>query len=80
MTILELKLSTAIKEAGDIEDVRLSKEDAAYILGLLKEQEPLPAEMEGGGSTWWMVCGDCHGSIDTNDHYCKHCGRKVKWS
>ena len=39
MTIIELKLSTAIKEAGDIEDVRLMKEDAEYILGLLKKAD-----------------------------------------
>lgn len=45
-----------------------------------KEEEGTPAELEGGGTTWWMVCGDCHGAIDTNDRYCKHCGVKVKWS
>lgn len=39
MTIIELKLSTAIKEAGDIEDVRLMKEDAEYILELLKKAD-----------------------------------------
>lgn len=45
-----------------------------------KEEEGTPAELEGGGTTWWMVCGECHGAIDTNDRYCKHCGGKVKWS
>lgn len=45
-----------------------------------KEEEATPAEIEGGGSTWWIVCGECRGPIDTNDHYCKHCGKKVKWS
>lgn len=44
------------------------------------KEEGTPAELEGGGSTWWMVCGECRGPIDTNDHYCKHCGKKVKWS
>ena len=44
------------------------------------KEEEIPAELEGGGSTWWMVCGDCHGTIETNDRYCKHCGRKVRWS
>ena len=44
------------------------------------KEEGTPAELEGGGSTWWMVCGECHGAIDTNDRYCKHCGVKVKWS
>lgn len=45
-----------------------------------KEEEATTAEIEGGGSTWWIVCGECRGQIDTNDHYCKHCGRKVRWS
>lgn len=49
-------------------------------ISMLKEQEPVQAELEGGGSTWWIVCGECRGPIDTNDHYCKHCGKKVKWS
>ena len=46
----------------------------------LEQKEPLPAEMEGGGSSWWYVCGDCHGAININDHYCRHCGRGVTWT
>ena len=30
MTLLELTLETAINEAGEFKDVRLSKEDAEY--------------------------------------------------
>ena len=41
--------------------------------------EPAEAEIEGGGSSWFYVCGDCHGIIDWKDAYCHHCGRKVKW-
>jgi hypothetical protein len=48
------------------------------ILSLLKEQEPVKPEMEGGGSTWWHVCGECHGTIDSSDSFCRHCGRPVK--
>lgn len=48
------------------------------ILLLLKEQEPVEAEIEGGGSTWWYVCGECHGTINASDRYCKHCGRRIK--
>ena len=44
---------------------------------LLKEQEAVEAEIEGGGSSWWYVCGECHGTIDRADQYCRHCGRKV---
>jgi hypothetical protein len=47
-------------------------------LAMLKEQDPVEPELEGGGSTWWHVCGECHGAIDTSDRYCKHCGRRIK--
>lgn len=39
MNVLELRLETAINEAREFMDVRLSKEDAEKILALLKEQE-----------------------------------------
>jgi hypothetical protein len=45
----------------------------------LKEQDPVKAEIEGGGHTWWYVCPECHGSIDSKDHFCRHCGQAVKW-
>ena len=40
--------------------------------------DPVQAEIEGGGSTWWYECGECHGQLDVNDIFCRHCGRKVK--
>ena len=45
---------------------------------LLKEQDPVEPELEGGGSTWWHVCGECHGAIDVSDNFCKHCGRRIR--
>lgn len=39
---------------------------------------PTTIELEGGGTTWWYVCGECHGAIDENDLFCRHCGRPVK--
>lgn len=47
---------------------------------LLKEQDPVPAELEGGGSNWWNVCGECHGLINSSDNYCRHCGRRILWN
>ncbi len=44
----------------------------------LKEQDPVEPELEGGGSTWWNVCGECHGAIDVSDNFCKHCGRRIR--
>ena len=44
-------------------------------LGIL---EPKPAEIEGGGSTWWHVCPECHGQVDKGDSFCRHCGQALK--
>ena len=57
------------------EAVRQLKADA---LTMLKEQEPVEIEMEGGGSTWWYVCEECRGSVDRGDRFCRHCGRPFK--
>ena len=49
-------------------------------LALLKKHIPVAYEMEGDGRTpfWYWVCGECHGQIDSNDHYCRHCGQAIK--
>ena len=54
------------------------KDKILKAIDLLKEQEPAEIEREGGGSTWWYVCGECHGAVDLSDQYCKHCGRKLR--
>ena len=41
-------------------------------------EEEAEIEIEGGGSTWWYVCEDCHGAINDSDKYCRHCGRRLK--
>lgn len=38
------------------------------------------AEIEGGGLTWFFVCGECHTAIDSNDKYCRQCGRGIVWA
>ena len=45
----------------------------------LVKQQTAEAELEGGGHTWFFVCGECHGSIDTHDKFCRHCGRGIIW-
>ena len=35
-------------------------------------------ELEGGGWCWWHVCPECHGAIDPEDHWCKHCGQALE--
>ena len=29
---------------------------------------------EHDGATCWFECSSCHGSVDIEDAYCKHCG------
>lgn len=53
-----------------------AKEMAAQ---MLRTQIDTPAEIEGGGHTWFYVCGECHGAIDSGDRFCKHCGQAVSW-
>ena len=37
------------------------------------------AELEGGGSSWWYVCSECHVAIDYKKTPCPHCGAEVTW-
>ena len=46
----------------------------------IAEQKPVEPEIEGGGYSWFYVCGECHGSINSYDKYCRHCGREIDWS
>lgn len=58
--------------------------DPSIIEEYRKEQEakdkriPKEMELEGGGSSWWYVCPECHGTIDLKDSFCRHCGQAVK--
>lgn len=47
-------------------------------LELLKEQEPVDMVPEGGGRSWWLVCEECHGAVDSSDKFCRHCGKLFK--
>ena len=44
----------------------------------LEAKQPKEMEIEGGGTRWWYVCPECHGAIDIQDHFCRHCGQAVK--
>ena len=44
----------------------------------LKRNIPQDKEIEGGGLSWWHVCPECHGEIDSQDHFCRYCGQAVK--
>jgi len=45
---------------------------------LLTRMNPKETEIEGGGQTWWYVCPECHGAVDSRDHFCKSCGQALK--
>ena len=42
------------------------------------QQDPVEAELEGGGHTWWNVWEKCRTAIDTKDKFCRECGRRFK--
>lgn len=37
-----------------------------------------PKEIEGGESSWWYVCTECHGTVGKDDTVCRHCGQLLK--
>ena len=54
-------------------------EDADAVLGeAIKQLTPEEIEIEGGGSSWWYVCPECHGQVDRQDRFCRHCGQALK--
>lgn len=74
-----LELARGVREGMPDSSVRFwnASEVAKKAAQELKKQIPQEIEMEGGGSTWWYVCPECHGAIDSRDHYCRHCGQAV---
>lgn len=34
---------------------------------------------EHDGATCWFECSSCHGSVDIEDAYCKHCGAVLEY-
>ena len=50
---------------------------AAYIIE--RETKTAEVELEGGGSSWWYVCGECHTAINPKDKFCHECGRRLIW-
>ncbi len=33
---------------------------------------------EHDGATCWFECSQCHGTVDIDDAYCKHCGAQME--
>ncbi len=34
---------------------------------------------ERDGATCWFECSHCHGTVDIEDAYCKHCGAVLEY-
>ena len=78
-TFLELARETTGPRPGTITCTAFwISEKAGKAAEELKRNVPQEMEIEGGGTTWWHVCPECHGAIDRDDQYCKHCGQAVK--
>lgn len=54
--------------------------DAIAMLERQKAVEPMIKTAVIPGKTWWYICGACNGSIDENDAFCRHCGRRMRWN
>lgn len=70
-----------IREKVDALSDTLKEDNELYqvLCGIHLILTPVPAEMEGGNTIYYFVCGECHGIVDTNDRFCKHCGTQISW-
>lgn len=73
-----LNKALTAKENFSYAKAEMSFEFIEMLIDILKKQEPMGTEIEGGGSTWWYVCPECHGAVDTWDRFCKHCGQALR--
>ena len=67
---------------GDADIYREHREAVKKAIELLKEQEPvepIEASAEDCPFVAVYVCPGCKLSINYEDNYCWHCGRKMKW-
>ena len=55
-------------------DSETCKKAAEELKGLI----PVKREIEGGGTTWFYVCEECHGQVDSRDRFCRHCGHPLE--
>ena len=53
--------------------------DVIELLMQRVKRKPVQAGLEGGGTTWWYVCEDCHTAINYKDNFCRECGRPLDW-
>lgn len=56
----------------------LSEMDSADVRENIKAQKVIGGG-DHDGATCWFECSHCHGAVDINDAYCKHCGAVLEY-
>lgn len=73
-------LKVAISQRDKDADLSIKSYQTSELMKDLAERiTPAEAEIEGSGSSWFYVCGECHGEIGARDQFCRHCGKPVEW-
>lgn len=75
------RMAIGLRESDPKESFRMFK--CSEVCGKAAEElqagENVEPEFEGGGHSWWWVCGECRTMIDERDKFCRECGRRLKW-
>ena len=77
---MKAKIELDVPEWQDGKEVTVYFQDTMEKKGICKAEEA-EADIEGGGMTWYFVCGECRTALpEHNAKYCPECGRKIKWT
>ena len=71
-------MARMVKKNAEVR-IACNSELADMIKGAYELLKPEPVEMEGGGSNWWYVCPECHGSVKYGTRFCGSCGKEIIW-
>ena len=72
------KLQQVYKEIhGGKRSLLIDTEPTADVRENIKAQKVIGGG-EHDGATCWFECSRCHGTVDIDDAYCKHCGADMR--
>ena len=74
-----LKGLSVITRRNDEIRIECNEQFRELITGAYDLLKPEQAEMEGGGSSWWYVCPECHVHIKQGTRFCQSCGKEILW-
>ena len=73
------KLQQAYKEIHDGKrSLLIDTEPTADVRKNIKAKKVIGGG-EHDGATCWFECSHCHGTVDIEDAYCKHCGAVLEY-